>query len=194
MPLNPKVDTYLKKTKQWRDEIERLRTIILDCHLAEELKWGKPCYSYQDSNVVIIQGFKNYCAILFFKGVLLKDPKGILQKTGENTRVGRQIRFANVQEIDEMQANIKAYIKEAIRVEKAGLKTDISIEKLVYPAELKKKFAENPAFKSAFEALTPGRQRGYNIYFSSAKQSQTRDSRIEKCLQNIFKGKGLNDR
>jgi uncharacterized protein YdeI (YjbR/CyaY-like superfamily) len=193
--MNPKVDAYLSKATRRREEMKKLRMILLDCQLTEELKWGKPCYTFQDSNIVIIQGFKEYCALLFFKGVLLKDPNGILKKTGENTRVGRQIRFANVREIVGMEPIVKAYIYAAIEVEKAGLKVN-SGEKteLIFPEELQKKLDKSPALKAAFDALTPGRQRGYIFYFSAPKQSKTRESRIEKCMQQILKGRGLHDR
>lgn len=193
--MNPKVDEYLSKPKKWQEEFEKLRMIILDCQLTEELKWGKPCYAFQKSNIVIIQGFKEYCALLFFKGVLLNNPDGILKKTGENTRVGRQIRFTNVREIVEMEPILKAYIYEAIEVEKAGLKVDPKEKiELVFPEEFQKKLDEIPALKTAFEALTPGRQRAYNFYFSGAKQSKTREARVEKYMQQILNGKGLNDR
>jgi uncharacterized protein YdeI (YjbR/CyaY-like superfamily) len=192
--MNSKVDAYLNDAKQWRPEMEKLRMILLDCQLTEELKWGKPCYAFQESNVVVIQGFKAYCALLFFKGVLLKDPNGILVKTGENTRVGRQIRFTDVREIVKQEAILKAYIVQAIEVEKAGLKVDSKTDaELKIPEEFKNKLAENPALKTAFAALTPGRQRAYGFYFSAPKQSKTRDSRIEKCVRQILKGKGLND-
>jgi uncharacterized protein YdeI (YjbR/CyaY-like superfamily) len=193
--MNPKVDAYLSEAKKWRDETEKLRTILLDCRLTEEFKWGKPCYTFQESNVVVIQGFKAYCALLFFKGVLLKDPHGILVKTGENTRVGRQIRFTDVREIVKQEAILKAYIHQAIEVEKAGLKVDAKTDaELKIPEEFKSKLAENPALKAAFAALTPGRQRAYGFYFSAPKQSKTRDSRIEKCTRQILNGKGLMDR
>jgi uncharacterized protein YdeI (YjbR/CyaY-like superfamily) len=181
--------------------MEKLRMIILDCGLTEELKWGKPCYTFptsvgrQESNIVIIQGFKAYCALLFFKGVLLKDPNGILKKTGENTRVGRQIRFTNVREIVAMKSILKNYIHEAVEVEKAGLKVNPKEKtKLIFPEEFKNKLNKTPALKAAFNALTPGRQRAYNIYFSAPKQSKTRESRVEKYRQQILRGKGLNDR
>lgn len=172
--------------------MEKLRTILLDCGLAEELKWGKPCYSFQNSNVVIIQPFKAYCALLFFKGVLLKDPGGILVKTGENTRVGRQIRLTSVREI--VVPVLKSYLHQAIEVEKAGLKVSApNNAEIALPDELQKKLDENPALKAAFGALTPGRQRAYLYYFSAAKQSKTRESRIEKYARRILSGKGLND-
>jgi uncharacterized protein YdeI (YjbR/CyaY-like superfamily) len=183
------------KAQKWQEEMEKLRMIILDCGLTEELKWGKPCYVFQKSNIVIIQGFKEYCALLFFKGVLLNDADGILIKTGENTRVGRQIRFTNVQEIVEMELTLKAYINEAIEVEKAGLKVDLKKNtELKIPEEFQHKLDEIPALKTAFNALTPGRQRAYILHFSQPKQSKTRESRIEKCIHQIFNVKGLNDR
>lgn len=192
--MNPKVDTYLSKAQKWQKEMKKLRMIILDCGLTEELKWGKPCYVFQTSNIVVIQGFKEYCAVLFFKGVLLNDPNGVLIKTGENTRVGRQIRFNTVKEIVEIEPILKAYIYEAIEVEKAGLK--VSLKKSpepVLPTEFKSKLDKNPALKTAFKALTPGRQRAYIFYFSAPKQSKTRESRVEKCVKQILKGKGIND-
>jgi uncharacterized protein YdeI (YjbR/CyaY-like superfamily) len=193
--MNPKVDGYLSKVKNWREEIEKLRMIILGCGLAEKLKWGKPCYAFQERNVVIIQGFKKYCALLFFKGVLLKDTNGILVKTGENTRVGRQVRFTNVQEIVKVGTILKAYIYQAIEVEKAGLKVDtVENTELALPAEFQKKLDEIPSLKAAFDTLTPGRQRAYSFYFSAPKQSKTRASRVEKWMRQILSGKGLNDR
>jgi uncharacterized protein YdeI (YjbR/CyaY-like superfamily) len=192
--MNPKVDEYIRKSTKWRKETEKLRTICLDCGLAEELKWGKPCYTFQESNVVVVQGFKAYCALLFFKGVLLKDPNGILKKTGENTVVGRQIRFTNVREISEMDTTLKAYICQAIEVEKAGLK--VNVEKIAepkIPEEVQNKLDEIPALKTAFEALTPGRQRAYLYHFSAPKQSKTREARVQKWMPQILSGKGLND-
>ena len=191
--MNPKVDNYLGRARKWQDEMEKLRKIILDCGLTEELKWGKPCYLFQKSNIVLIQGFNEYCALLFFKGFLLNDPDGILVKTGENTRVGRQIRFTSVQEIVKLKTILKAYIYQAIEVEKAGLKVDIQINPAPIPEELQHKLKQLPALKTAFEALTPGRQRAYIFYFSAPKQSKTRESRIEKCMQQILHGRGLND-
>ena len=192
--MNPKVDTYLSKAQQWQKEIKKLRMIILDCGLTEELKWGKPCYVFEKSNIVVIQGFKEYCAILFFKGVLLNDPDGILIKTGENTRVGRQIRFNSVREIVEIEPILKAYIYEAIEVEKAGLKVPLKKgPEPVLPVELKNKLDKSPALKAAFKALTPGRQRGYIFYFSAPKQAKTREARVEKYVGQILKGKGMND-
>lgn len=193
--MNPKVDIYLNKAKKWQGEMEKLRMILLDCHLTEELKWGKPCYTFQKSNIVIIQGFKEYCALMFFKGALLNDPNRILVKPGEDTQAGRQIRFTNIREIVEMETILKAYIVEAIEVEKAGLKVDFKKStELIIPEEFQAKLDENPALKTAFDALTPGRQRAYVMYFSAPKQSKTRESRVEKCMQDILNGKGLNDR
>jgi uncharacterized protein YdeI (YjbR/CyaY-like superfamily) len=192
--MNPKVDEFLSKTERWRAEFEKLRMIALDCGLTEELKWRAPCYTFQNSNVVIIQGFKGYCALLFFKGALLKDPKGILKAPGEHVQAGRQIRFTNVREIVEMEPTVKAYIYEAIEVEKAGLKVAFKeTTEFEIPDELESKFDENPALKAAFDTLTPGRQRAYILYFSAPKQSKTRESRVEKCTQQILDGKGLND-
>ena len=191
--MNPKVDGYLRKAKKWQEEMEKLRKIILDCGLTEELKWGHPCYTFQKSNIVLIHGFKEYCALLFFKGALLKDANGILIQQTENVQAGRQIRFTNVREIVELEAILKAYIHEAIEVEKAGLKVNFKKNPEPIPEELQKKLDEIPALKTAFDALTPGRQRGYILYFSAPKQSKTRESRVEKCMQQILKGKGLND-
>ena len=192
--MNTKVDIYLSKAKKWQEELEKLRMIILDCQLTEELRWGKPCYTFQKSNIVLIIGFKEYCALLFCKGVLLNDANGILIKPGENTQAARQIRFTNVREIVEMEPILKAYIYEAIEVEKAGLKVNFKKNtELIFPEEFQNKLDENPALKTAFDALTPGRQRGYNLYFSAPKQSKTRESRVEKCMQQILNGKGLND-
>ncbi|WP_226002723.1 YdeI/OmpD-associated family protein [Paenibacillus sp. BJ-4] len=193
--MNPKIDVYLDKVKKWQAEMEKLRAIMLDCQLTEELKWGKPCYTFQNSNIAIIQGFKEHCALMFFKGALLNDPSGILIKPGEDTQAGRQIRFTNVGEIVEMETILKAYIVEAIEVEKAGLKVDFKKNtELIFPEEFQDKLDKNPALKTAFDALTPGRQRAYVMYFSAPKQSKTRESRVEKCMQDILNGKGLNDR
>jgi uncharacterized protein YdeI (YjbR/CyaY-like superfamily) len=192
--MNPKVDVYLSKAEKWQEETEKLRRIILDCGLTEELKWGKPCYTFHGKNIVIIQGFNPYCALLFFKGALLKDRKGILVKTGENTQVGRQIRFTSVREIVKIEPVLKACIYEAIEVEKAGLKVNIERNPKPIPEEFQNKLDETPALKTAFEALTPGRQRAYIFYFSAPKQSKTRESRVEKYRHQILKGKGLNDR
>jgi uncharacterized protein YdeI (YjbR/CyaY-like superfamily) len=192
--MNPKVDVFLSKAKKWQEEFEKLRMIILDCDLTEELKWGWPCYTFQKSNIVLINGFKEYCALLFFKGALLNDANGILNKIGENTQAGRQIRFTNVREIVEMETILKAYIYEAIEVEKAGLKVNFKkTTEFIIPEEFQNKLDEIPALKTAFDALTPGRQRAYILYFSAPKQSKTRESRVEKCMQQILNGKGLND-
>ncbi len=193
--MNPKVDEVLKNTKKWQKEIEKLRMINLDCQLTEELKWGKPCYMFQNSNIAIIQGFKEYCALMFFKGALLKDAKGILIQPGEHTQAGRQIRFTHFQEILEMEPIVKAYIQEAIAVEKAGIKVRLK-ETTEYkiPEEFQIRLDECPDLKTAFDALTPGRQRAYLLHFSAPKQSKTRESRVEKCMQLILNGKGLNDR
>jgi uncharacterized protein YdeI (YjbR/CyaY-like superfamily) len=192
--MNPKVDEYLSKTKKWQEEFEKLRMIILDCQLTEELKWGVPCYTFQKGNIVLIHGFKEYCALLFIKGALLKDAHDILIQQTENVQAGRQIRFTNVREIVEMETILKAYIYEAIEVEKAGLEVDFKKNtEFIIPEEFQNKFDEIPALKTAFEALTPGRQRAYILYFSEPKQSKTRESRVEKYMQQILNGKGLND-
>ena len=192
--MNPKVDEFISKAQKWQEEVEILRMILLDCQLTEELKWGTPCYTFQNSNIVLIHTFKEYCALGFFNGALLSDTEGIMVKPGENTQSGRQIRFTNKGEIAKMEPILKAYLFEAIEVEKVGLKAEVkkSID-LVFPDELKTKFDSNAAFKTAFEALTPGRQRAYVIYFSDSKQSKTREARIEKYIQQILNGKGFND-
>jgi uncharacterized protein YdeI (YjbR/CyaY-like superfamily) len=193
--MNPKVDVFLSKAQRWQEEFKKLRMIVLDCGLTEELKWGKPCYTFQKSNVVILQGFKEYCALMFFKGALLKDANGILIKPGERTQAGRQIRFTHVREIVEMEPVLKAYIDEAIEVEKAGLKVNFKkTSDFIIPEEFQNKLDEIPALKTAFDTLTPGRQRAYILYFSTPKQSKTRESRVEKCIKRILDGKGLNDR
>jgi len=192
--MNPKVDVYLSKAQKWQEELKKLRMIILDCGLTEELKWRAPCFTFQKRNIVIIQGFKEYCALMFFKGALLNDANGILIKSGENTQAGRQIQFTNVREIVEMETILKAYIYEAIEVEKVGLKVNFKKNtELIIPEEFQNKLNEIPALKTAFDVLTPGRQRAYNLYFSAPKQSKTRESRVEKCMQQILNGKGLND-
>src|SRR5215469_9147578 len=191
MDMNPNVNWFFKKAKKWRGEFEKLRMVCLDCGLTEKLKWGKPCYIYQESNVVLIHGFKDYCALLFFKGALLKDLNGILVQQTENVQAARQIRFTNVREIVEMKSTLKAYIKEAIEVEKAGLEVGYKkTSEFVIPEEFQNRLNESAALKKVFEALTPGRQRGYILYFSAAKQSKTRKSRVEKCVQQILDGKG----
>jgi uncharacterized protein YdeI (YjbR/CyaY-like superfamily) len=192
--MNPKVDFFFVKAQKWQEEFEKLRMIILDCGLTEELKWGVPCYTFEKRNIVLIHGFKEYCAILFVKGALLQDAKGILITQTENVQAGRQIRFTNVREIVEMEPFLKAYIYEAIEVEKAGLKVDFKKStEFILPEEFQKKLDKVPALKTAFDALTPGRQRAYILYFSAPKQSKTRESRVEKCMQQILNGKGLND-
>ena len=192
--MNPKVDFFFSKAKKWKEEFEKLRIIILNCGLTEELKWGKPCYTFQNSNVVLIHGFKEYCAILFVKGVLLKDANGILIQQTENVQAARQIRFTNVREIVEMEPILKAYILEAIEIEKAGLEVNYKkVSEFSIPEEFQNKLDEMPALKTAFKALTPGRQRGYLLYFAAAKQSKTRESRVEKWMPQILNGKGLDD-
>ncbi len=193
MKLNRLVNEYLSQVMLRREAMSKLRMIILGCGLTEELKWGKPCYTFQGKNIVIMQGFKAYCALLFFKGVLLKDPNDILKKTGENAFVGRQIRFARTQDVVELKPMVIAYIHEAIEVEKAGLKVEIKGIPKPIPEEFQKKMDEDPALKAAFEGLTPGRQRAYVFYFSAPKQSKTRESRVIKCMRQILNGKGLND-
>ncbi|MFE0563771.1 YdeI family protein [Priestia megaterium] len=192
--MNPKVDEFLTKAKKWKEEYETLRKIVLDCELTEDFKWMNPCYTFEKKNIVLIHGFKEYCALLFPKGALLQDSHGILIQQTENVQGARQIRFTNMQEIVEKEAMLKAYIYEAIEVEKAGLKVKAKKpEELIIPDELQHKFDEIPALKDAFTTLTPGRQRAYILYFSAAKQSKTRESRVKKCIPNILNGKGLND-
>ena len=192
--MNPKVDVFLKKAKKWQEELRKLRMILLGCQLTEELKWGKPCYAFNKSNIVLIIPLKERCALMFVKGALLKDPEGILTKPGENTQAGRWIMFASVGEIVELESVLKAYIREAIEAEKAGLKVKLKKSReLIIPAEFQNKLDEIPALKTAFHALTPGRQRAYVLHFSAAKQSKTREARVEKCMRQILKGKGLND-
>jgi uncharacterized protein YdeI (YjbR/CyaY-like superfamily) len=192
--MNPKVDAFLSKAKKWQEELKKLRRIILACGLTEELKWGQACYTSQGRNIVLIHGFKEYCALLFFKGSLLKDTKGILIQQTQNVQAARQIRFTNVRDIVEMGPVLKAYIYQAIEVEKSGMK--VSMKKtsdFKVPQEFQEKLDKTPALKKAFEVLTPGRQRGYLFYFSQAKQSATRASRVEKYMKQILDGKGLND-
>ncbi|KAB2336165.1 hypothetical protein F7731_11745 [Cytobacillus depressus] len=205
--MNSKVDKYLAegcwrcplggtldcKVHKWPEELEKLRMIVLDCGLTEEVKWGVPCYTFQKSNVAIVSAFNEYCSLSFFKGALLKDAYNILEKPGENTQAARLVRFTNVQKIVELEPVLKDYINEAIEVEKAGLKVNVKKNPEPIPEELQNKFDEIPALKTAFEALTPGRQRAYILYFSQAKQSKTRVSRIEKHMQQILNGQGLND-
>ena len=192
--MNPKVDWYFDKNERWQKEIKKMRTIALDCDLVEELKWGCPCYTFEKNNIVLIHVFKEYCAFLFFKGALLKDPKGILIQQTENVQSARQIRFTNIQEIVKLEKTIKTYIYEAAKVEAAGLKVDFKkTSDFKVPEEFQKKLDKNKKLKTAFEALTPGRQRAYLFYFSSAKQSKTREERVEKYMPQILKGKGLED-
>lgn len=192
--MNPKVDWYFSKNKKWQEEIRQLRTIVLDCDLVEVLKWGCPCYQFEKKNIVLIHVFKEYCAFLFFKGALLRDKKGILVQQTENVQAARQIRFTSVQQIVKMKKILKDYIYEAVEVEEAGLKVPLKKTKeFAMPEEFQKKLDKTPALKKAFEALTPGRQRGYLLHFSSAKQSKTREARIEKYLPQIMDGKGLED-
>jgi uncharacterized protein YdeI (YjbR/CyaY-like superfamily) len=192
--MNPKVDAYIGRTKNWQKELEELRRITLDCGLTEELKWGCPCYTFQNKNIVLIHVFKEYCALLFFKGALLKDPNGILIQQTENVQVARQVRFTNVREIVKLKPALKAFIFEAIEVEKAGVKAPLKkTAEFNMPEEFKNKLDKKPALKKAFAALTPGRQRAYLLYFSAPKQSKTRESRIEKYMPQILKGEGLND-
>lgn len=192
--MNPKVDWFFTKAKKWQEEYDKLRMIVLDCGLTEELKWGCPCYTFEDSNIVLIHGFKEYCALLFMKGALLKDAKGILVQQTENVQAARQIRFTHVEEIVQMESLLKAYIREAIKVEKAGVKVPLKkTSEFKMPEEFKNVLDGTPSLKKAFYALTPGRQRGYLLYFASAKQSKTRESRIEKSMPKILKGEGLDD-
>lgn len=192
--MNPKVDWYFAKAKKWQEEIENLRSIVLETGLQEELKWGCPCYTQDGSNIVLIHTFKDYCAFLFFKGVLLKDPNGILIQQTENVQSARQIRFTSLAEIVKRKKILKTYILEAIKVEKAGLKVPLKKTKeFAVPLEFENKLNELSGLKAAFKALTPGRQRAYLLYFSSAKQTATREARVEKCIPQIFNGKGLDD-
>ncbi|MEI6821603.1 MAG: YdeI/OmpD-associated family protein [Bacteroidota bacterium] len=192
--MDAKGDVFLKKAGKWHKEVEQLRKIVRDCQLNEELKWGWPCYTFQNSNIVLIHGFKEYFALLFFKGALLNDANGILIQQTENVQAGRQIRFTNFNEVIELEPIIKTYIYEAIEIEKAGLKVSFKkTEEYDIPEEFQFKLNEFPDLKTAFEALTPGRQRAYLFYFSQPKQSKTRESRIDKCIQQILNGKGLNE-
>lgn len=192
--MNPKVDWFFNKATKWQKEFEQLRAIVLDCGLTEELKWGCPCYTFEKSNIVLIHGFKEYCALLLFKGALLKDAKGILVQQTENVQAARQIRFTDVREIVKKKSVLKAYIYEAIEVEEAGLKVPLKkFTEFAIAEEFQKKLDKSASLKKAFYALTPGRQRGYLLYFSQAKQSKTRESRIEKSTPKILDGKGLED-
>jgi uncharacterized protein YdeI (YjbR/CyaY-like superfamily) len=192
--MNPKVDWYFEKNEKWEKEIKKLRMIILDCGLNEELKWGCPCYTFNKSNIVLIHVFKEYCAVLFFKGALLNDASGILIQQTENVQSARQVRFTNVREIVKLEKILKTYIYEAIEVEKAGLKVELKrTSDYKIPEEFQKRLDKSKALKTAFEKLTPGRQRAYIFYFSQAKQSKTRDERVEKYIKKILSGKGLDD-
>jgi len=191
--MNPKVDFYFKD-KKWQEELEQLRKIALDCQLTEELKWGTPCYTHQKKNIVLIHDFKEYCAFLFFKGALLKDTEGILIQQSENVQAARQIRFTNLKEITEQKSILKAYIYEAIEIERAGLKVELKkTSEFPVSEEFQKQLENDSILKKAFEALTPGRQRGYLLHFSQPKQSMTREARVEKAISHILDGKGLND-
>ena len=192
--MNPKVDFYFSKNNNWQKELEQLRAIVLDCGLNEDLKWGCPCYTFQDTNIVLIHVFKEYCALLFFKGALLSDANGILIQQTKNVQSARQVRFSNVREIVKMKSMLKAYIYEAIEVEKAGLKVELKkTTEYSIPEEFQKKLHKSATLKKAFYALTPGRQRAYLLYFSAPIQSKTREQRVEKYSKHILKGKGLND-
>ena len=192
--MNPKVDWFFSKDTKWQKEYGKLRTIVLDCGLIEELKWGCPCYVYEKSNIVLIHGFKEYCALLFFKGALLNDPSGILIQQTKNVQSARQIRFTNVKEIAKVEKILKAYIYEAIEVERAGLKVKLKMtSEYKIPEEFQRRLNKSPALKTAFDALTPGRQRAYIFHFSQPKLSKTRDARVEKYMKQILNGKGLND-
>jgi len=192
--MNPKVDAFLNRAKQWREEFEKLRTILLDCGLTEELKWGQPCYTFEKKNIVLMHGFKEYCALLFFKGALLNDTEDILVRQTENVQSARQIRFTSAREIVKMKTILKAYVLKAIQVEKAGLKVKFKkTTEFKTPEEFQKRLDKNSALKTAFHALTPGRQRAYLLHFAQPKQSKTRESRIEKWTKQILKGKGMDD-
>jgi len=192
--MNPKVDWYFEKNEKWQKETRKLRTIILDCGLTEELKWGCPCYTYESRNVVLIHVFKEYCAVLFFKGALLADPDGILVQQTENVQAARQVRFTNIKEVKERERILKTYIYEAIEVERAGLQVKLKKTKdFKIPEEFQTKLDKMPSLKKAFDALTPGRQRGYIFHFSQPKLSKTREARVEKYLKQILSGKGLDD-
>jgi uncharacterized protein YdeI (YjbR/CyaY-like superfamily) len=192
--MNPKVDFYFNKTTKWQSEQKLLRNIVLNCGLTEELKWGVPCYTFQKKNIVLIHEFKEYCAFLFFKGALLNDSKNILIQQTQNVQAARQIRFVNIEEIIERKTILETYIYEAIELEKAGLEVVLKKHtEFTIPEEFQNKLIESPTLKIAFESLTPGRQRAYLLYFSAAKQSKTRESRIQKCMEQILHGKGIND-
>lgn len=192
--MNPKVDWFFEKATQWQEELQQLRTIVLDCQLTEELKWGCPCYTFEGNNIVLIHAFKDYCALLFFKGALLKDPRSLLIQQTENVQSARQVRFTNTKEIKKLAPTLKTYIYEAAEIGEAGLKVPLKqTADYAVPEEFQQKLDELPKLKAAFEALTPGRQRGYLFYFAQAKQSKTRTSRVEKYIPQILDGKGLDD-
>ena len=192
--MNPLVDKYVGRQKQWQKEVGKLREIALSCKLSEEFKWGNPCYTLNGDNIVLIHVFKEYCALLFFKGALMKDPQGILIQQTKNVQAARQVRFTNLQEVKKAQAALKTYIRDAIAVEKSGLKVDFKkTSEFAMPEEFRKKLSKLPALKTAFEALTPGRQRAYLLHFSAPKQAKTREARIEKNADRILDGLGLND-
>ncbi|MEO5890314.1 MAG: YdeI/OmpD-associated family protein [Ferruginibacter sp.] len=192
--INATVDFYFSKAKKWQKELAQLRITALECGLNEELKWGVPCYTFQKSNIVLIHAFKEYCAFLFFKGALLNDANGILIQQTENVQAARQVRFTNTSEISRLKSILKTYIYEAIEIEKSGLKVNLKKTKEYnIPEEFQNKLDKQPALKTAFDALTPGRQRAYLLYFSAPKQSKTREARVEKSAQQILNGKGLND-
>lgn len=192
--MNPKVNFYFEKDNKWQAELRALRDVVLDTHLTEELKWGVPCYTYNKRNVVLIHDFKEYCALLFVKGALLQDPAGILIQQTENVQSARQVRFTDLKQIKKLAPTLKKYIYEAVKAEEAGLKVPMKkTTAFALPEEFARRLQSNAELKAAFEALTPGRQRGYLLHFASAKQSQTRESRIDKCIPAILDGKGLND-
>jgi uncharacterized protein YdeI (YjbR/CyaY-like superfamily) len=192
--MNPEVSWYFDKAEKWKEEVTEMRRIVLECHLIEELKWGNPCYTFEGRNILLIHVFKEYCAFLFFKGALMKDPANILIQQTENVQSARQIRFTNLTEIKELEATLKKYIYHAVEVEESGVKVEYKKTKeYSIPEELELKFQKIPALKESFESLTPGRQRAYILHFSQPKQVKTRESRIEKCIPDILEGKGLND-
>ncbi|MCO5936262.1 DUF1801 domain-containing protein [Mucilaginibacter sp. RB4R14] len=192
--MNPKVDFYFNKDKKWQPEVNKLRSIMLDCGLTEELKWGCPCYTYRDDNIVLIHDFKEYCALLFFKGVLLNDTHGILIQQTENVQAARQIRFTGLEQIVEQEAIIKTYVFEAIEVEKAGLHVEMKkTADFIFAEEFQTKLDGSDELRKAFEALTPGRQKAYLLHFAAPKQAKTREARVDKCIPQIMNGKGLND-
>ena len=191
--MNPAVDQYLKRARQWSQEMQLLRTILLDCKLEEELKWAKPCYTAGQKNIAIIQPMKAYCALMFFKGALITDPGGLLVPPGPNSRAARQLRFASISEINKHKAAVRRFVKAAIAAEKSGQQVQPA-PSMQWPDELQAELQADPALQKAFEALTPGRQRGYLLHFNSAKKSETRTTRIQKCRPRILAGRGLQDR